>query len=119
MATLSGLPLHPHENEKDATMKELKTLTEVAQKLSDGGPYRPDDHFDTVQQLVESLVNLGNTPAVFDWHDDHLGLMSRLSDEFLALPVIIADDSGLDDQIQAVLEEANTIIKLAEGDEEE
>lgn len=103
---------------------KCENLEQVADILGDGGPFGPDQTFDTVEQLVDALVDLGNTDKVFVRHDDHLGLKSGLSEEFLQTPLEEIDEEKFEDDIKEVLDQANTIIPLAkrelsEDDEEE
>lgn len=95
-------------------MAELKTLDELAEVLGDGGPFNPDQTFGTVGDLVDSLINLGNTNKVFARHDDHLGLKEGLSKAFLNVPLDEADESRFEEDIELVLEQANIIIPLSD-----
>jgi hypothetical protein len=99
-------------------MKTFQSIEEVAQVLGDGGPLNPDTEYETVEELVDALVDLGNTDKVFVRHDDHLGLKSSLSKEFLESPIPISenDESVFESDIEAVLEQANIIIPLFSRD---
>lgn len=104
--------------------KKCENLEQVADILGDGGPFGPDQTFDTVEQLVDALVDLGSMDKVFVRHDEHLGLKSGLSEEFLQTPLEEIDEEKFEDEIKEVLDQANTIIPLAErelseDDEEE
>lgn len=99
-------------------MGKLEDLEQVAEKLGDGGPFNPDTNFKTVEEVVDALVGLGNTDKVFAHHDDHLGLKSDLSKEFLetSLDEISEYDNQekFEEEIKEVLDQANTIIRLSE-----
>lgn len=90
------------------------SLGQVAEIIGDGGPHAPDRTFDTVGELVDALVNLGNTDEVIAFHDDHLGLKDNLPDAFLKAPLHSVDDDEFASEIDAVLEQANTIFPLAD-----
>lgn len=91
-------------------------LSEVADKLADGGPLNPDAHFETVQDLVDALVDKGNEPQVFVNHDDHLGLEDNLSSDFLNSKLSEIENPDFKEQIEEVIEQANIILPLAERD---
>ncbi len=93
-------------------MTELTRLEQVADVLGDGGPHNPDATFETVEELVDALVDLGG--EVDDRHDDHLGLKERLSTKFLQSPIDSVDDEEFIDEVEAVLEQANIIIPMVE-----
>ncbi|BBT05392.1 TPA: hypothetical protein ACRTM4_004606 [Aeromonas hydrophila] len=93
--------------------EKFESLEDVAQVLGDGGPFSPDIEYETVEQLVDGLVSLGNTDEVFVNHDDHLGLKSSLSNEFLATSLSDLDTEAFSEEIEQVLEQANIIISLS------
>jgi len=95
-------------------MKKFESIEDVAQALEDGGPFSPDTHFETIRQVVDALVELGNTDKVFVRHDDHLGLKSVLSEKFLESPLSGIENSEFEKDIEAVLNQANIIIPLSE-----
>lgn len=97
-------------------MKEFSNLEEIAIKLGDCGPYNPDIEFDTVEELVNALVDLGNTDQVYVRHDDHLGLKLNLSDELLSSHITDANKKKFESEVEAILEQANIIIPLSERD---
>lgn len=105
-------------------MDQYKSLKEVAEVIGDGGPFTPDVSFETVGELVEAIVAMGNEPQVFALHDDHLGLTDSLPADFLSSKIANVDKDKFSDDIEEVVEQANKIIKLAnrtlsEDDEEE
>ena len=95
-------------------MKKFESIDDVAQALGDGGPFRADTHFETVEQVVDALVELGNTDKVFARHDDHLGLKGDLLEIFLKSTLSNIKNSEFEKYIEAVLDQANTIIPLSE-----
>jgi hypothetical protein len=105
-------------------MSKFKDLKQVADILGDCGPFGPAQTYDTVEQVVDALVELGNTDKVYVRHDDHLGLKGDLYKEFLDTRLEQIDEDKFEDQIEKVLDQANIIIPLAkrelsEDDEEE
>lgn len=105
-------------------MVKCENLEQVAEILGEGGPFAPDQAFDNVEQLVDAVVELGNTDKVYAFHDDHLGLKSGLPSAFLASPIAELDEGEFEAEIEEVLDQANRIIKLAsrelsEDDEQE
>ncbi|HBR1834311.1 TPA: hypothetical protein L9M57_001563 [Klebsiella quasipneumoniae subsp. similipneumoniae] len=104
-------------------MGEYKSLEEVAEVIGDGGPFTPDISFETVEELVEAIVSMGNEPKVFAYHDDHLGLKDNLSADFMSSKIVNVDKNRFSCDIEEVLSQANTIIRLSnrvlsEDDEE-
>lgn len=97
-------------------MSKCENLEQVAEILGDGGPFAPDQTFDTVEQLVNALVDLGNSDKVFAFHDDHLGLKGDLPKEFLATRLAGMDEEKFESEIDDVLEQANRIIDLSKRD---
>lgn len=95
-------------------MTMCTSLDQVAEIMGDGGPHNQDTTFDTVEELVDAVVKLGNSREVIAVHDDHLGLKEGLSKDFLKTPLDEVDEDLFGDEIEAVLEQANTIIPLAE-----
>ncbi|KRW52579.1 hypothetical protein AO724_06490 [Aeromonas allosaccharophila] len=94
-------------------MKNFEDLDDVAQFLGDNGPFNPDVEFDTVEELVDALVSIGNTDKVYAFHDEHLGLKDDLPRAFLNSSLSDIDDIKFEVAIEAVLEQANTIIPLS------
>lgn len=107
MFKLTGFTTRSHCG-KNMTEK-IETINELAFQLSDN----PSD-FHTVGDLVDALVNLGNTDKVYVRHDDHLGLKMDLSSTFLCTPIDETDDLQFEEEVSRVLEQANIIIPLSE-----
>jgi hypothetical protein len=97
-------------------MSKCENLEQVAETLGDGGPFAPDQTFDTVGQLVDALVELGRTDKVFAFHDDHLGLKDDLPSDFLETPLADLDEEEFESEIDKVLDQANRIIRLSKRD---
>jgi hypothetical protein len=95
-------------------MKKFENLEDIAQALGDGGPFSPDTEYETVEELVDALIALGNTDKVFVRHDDHLGLKSELPDDFLSSPLSDIENPEFESAIEAVIDQANIIISLSE-----
>ncbi len=100
-------------------MKKFEDLDRVADVLGGGGSFNPDTEYETVDELVDALVNLGRIDSVIAFHDDHLGLKNELTSEFLSSPLAELDTSRFESQIEAVLEQANIIIPLSEKEPSE
>lgn len=90
-------------------VKKIETLYELASRLSD-----TPSEFRTAGDLVDALVELGNTDKVYVRHDDHLGLKMDLSSTFLGTPIDKADALQCEEDVNRVLEQANIIIPLSE-----
>ena len=97
-------------------MNKCENLEEVAEVLGDGGPFAPDRTFDTVAQLVDAVVDLGNSDEVYAFHDDHLGLKRDLPRAFLASPLAELDEEKFESEIEKILDQANRIIDLSKRD---
>lgn len=95
-------------------MSKIETLEQVAEKLGDGGPHNPDTVFTTVEEVVDALVDTGNIPKVFAFHDEHLGLKSSLPEELLKTPIDEVDEDKFEEEIKNILDNANRIIPLSE-----
>uniref|UniRef100_UPI004047DA3C hypothetical protein n=1 Tax=Rheinheimera sp. TaxID=1869214 RepID=UPI004047DA3C len=94
-------------------MKKFESLEDVAQVLGDGGMFNPDTEYETVGEVVDALVDLGNTDQVFVRHDDHLGLKDELPDDFINSPLDEINKPEFESAIEAVLDQANIIIPLS------
>ena len=88
---------------------KIESMVELASKMSEDPA-----EFRTIADLVDSLIDLGNTDKVYVRHDDHLGLRMDLSSAFLRAPIDEADDPQFEDEASRVLEQANIIIPLSE-----
>ena len=86
-------------------MTEYDDLESAAQVL--------DADTETVEELVDVVVDLGNKNSVFTGHDSHLGLKDNLSGDFLSSPLNGLDEAKFGDQIESLLDEANIIIALS------
>ncbi len=95
-------------------MNRIESIEDLAQALGDGGPFRPDVCFERVEEVVDALVELGRTDKVLVRYDDHLGLKNDLSEEFLTSPLSNSANPEFEEEIAAVLEQANRIIPLSE-----
>jgi hypothetical protein len=94
-------------------MKRFESIEEVAEALGNGGPFNPDVNYEKVEELVDALINLGNTDKVFFRHDDHLGLKCELSLDFLNSQLAEIEKPEFESDIEAVLEQADRIISLS------
>jgi hypothetical protein len=94
-------------------MSELKTLDEVAEILDQGDRFTPKRTLNTVEDLVNLLIDLGTMDKVFAKHDDHLGLKESLSNDFLNASLNEMNESDFEKDIELVLEQANIIIPLS------
>ena len=102
---------------RKVVMENFETLEAIAVVLGDGGQFNPDRKFETVGELVDALVSLGNTDKVFARHDEHLGLKIDLPEEFLESPLEVDNQEEFEekfkDEIQRVADNANRIIPLS------
>ena len=80
-------------------MRKFEDIEAVAQALGDGAPFNPDIRFETIGEVVEALIDLGNSEKVFPFHDDHLGLKSNLSDDFLCAHLDDVDNPDFESEI--------------------
>ncbi|MFP1983361.1 hypothetical protein ACLEE6_03105 [Lonsdalea quercina] len=97
-------------------MSRCENLEQVAEIIGNGGPFSPNSTFKNVEQLIDALVDLGNTDKVFVRHDGHLGLKDSLPNEFLRTPLANVDEEKFESEIKEVLEQANKIISLSKRD---
>ncbi|WP_462177220.1 hypothetical protein [Pseudoalteromonas gelatinilytica] len=95
-------------------MKKYTSLNDVAEVIGNGGPFSPDTEYETVGEVVDALVDLGNTDKVFVRHDNHLGLKDELSSDFLNSSLDDSENENFESQLEEVLDQANIIIPLSE-----
>lgn len=95
-------------------MKKFDNLNDAAEVMGNGGPFNPDTEYETVEEFVDALVDLGNTDKVFVRHDDHLGLKDSLSSEFLNSSLEDAEDERFESQLEEVLDQVNIILPLSQ-----
>ena len=95
-------------------MKKYNSIQEVAEHLGNSGSFTPDIEFKSCDEIVATLIELGNTDKVYAFHDDHLGLKDDLSQKFLNTPVSEADEGQFESDVNLVLEQAEKIMALAE-----
>lgn len=93
-------------------MKEIKNIQELSEKLGDRGSLNPNEEYETVGDVVDALIDLGNTDKVYAFHDDHNSL--QISDELMNASLEKLDESKFESEIEEILEEANIIIPLSE-----
>lgn len=90
-------------------------MTNKFNNLKDASEYLGDDEpLNTIEELVDTLVRRGNTPKVYAYYDEHLGLKRELSKEFLKSSVNDDPDEKFHSEAEMVLEQANEIISLSE-----
>lgn len=85
---------------------EYECIEDVIEALGVGG-------LETCGDIVDALVELGNTDKVYYYHDAHLGLKIDLPDEFLSAPVDGLDEKKFEHEIEEVLDNARKIIFLS------
>lgn len=97
-------------------MNNYQTIQEAADALGKGGPFTPDEVYNSVGSFIDDLINAGNSDKVYYKHDDHLGLKSKLSEKFLDRDIDELDEAEIlsehEDEITATLNQANIIIPL-------
>ena len=98
-------------------MKNNENLEDIAQELEENDLVSSDD-LDTVENLVDRLVELGNLDQVFVTHDDHLGLKDNLPSDLLelSLPLSNTNAENFEDEIKEIVDQANIIIPLVNRD---
>ncbi|PMG47593.1 hypothetical protein BCU90_11090 [Vibrio lentus] len=72
-------------------------------------------YYDDVRGLVADVMKCGNKDHVFSFHDDHLGLESMLSAEFLNMDIDEAEVSENHQQERAAIVEQARIIFEIDG----
>lgn len=85
-------------------MKKFENLKEVIEEFEDG------DEFETIEDIVDAILDLGSNDAILAHHDDHLGLKEDLSEDFLQSRISDLDEEKFDSEIGAVLEQAEIIL---------
>ena len=89
-------------------MKKAKTVEDVIAKLD------KEDGCETYRDVVDALVEVGNTDEVVAFHDDHLELSDNLSEEFLDLKIDDHTSEMFEEEIEVIVDESNTIFTILE-----
>jgi capsule polysaccharide export protein KpsE/RkpR len=88
-------------------MKKLENISDVINDLN-----RDEDspkEYNTVQEIVNEIVERGNSEHVYAFHDDHLGLESDLGSDFLNLKIVDINTDKNEEKIDMIVDQANTI----------
>jgi len=93
-------------------MAKLNSIEDVANRLGDRGPFASDIKFKDCGEVIDALVNLGNSDKVHAFHDDHLGLENDLSQNFLDASVEEVNNEKFESDVELVLEQAERIFEL-------
>ncbi len=91
--------------------EKIESIVVASERLGDNGPMAPNSTYSTVREFVDDLVEHGNTDAVYPHHDDHLGLIDQLTEDFLNSPLDEVEEK-YPDQSELVIEQAEIIIPL-------
>ncbi len=91
--------------------KKFDNIDQVINELSD---YFEGSEFKTNENVVDAIVELGNTDKVYAFDDDHLGLKDDLSRKFLEASTEHAGNVEFEPQLDKLLEQAENTIGLAE-----
>ena len=94
-------------------MKRFESIEEVAQILEVGDLFIPNVNFETVEEVVDVLMDLANSEEVVARRGDLQGLKATLSEEFLNARLIDIDQPKFVPDIEIVLEKANMVIPLS------
>ena len=93
-------------------MRDLHDLQDVSDALGNNGDWAPPTIYKTVGDLVDDLVDTGNT--VYERHDDHLGLKDELPEDLLKTPLDDVDECKFKDAVDKIVEQAQIIIPMVE-----
>lgn len=85
-------------------MKKFESLEKVIEEFEDG------DEFETIEDVVDALLDIGSSEGVLEYHDDHLGLKDDLSEEFLKSRISDLDEEKFESEIGSVIEQAEIIL---------
>lgn len=88
-------------------MEKLESINDVINYLNQDKDF-PTEYND-IQEVVNEIVERGNSEHVYAFHDDHLGLESDLGSDFLKLKHENLNTDKHEDQIEMILDQANTI----------
>lgn len=95
-------------------MQKICSLEELSQHLGQRDMFSADIHHDSIENLVDALIELGSTDKVYASHDDHLGLKNGLSEAFLNSNIEGDDTEKFGLEVHDVLEQANIIIEISQ-----
>jgi len=90
---------------------EIINMEQLVNKLEE---HFPDTKFTTVENVVDTIVDMSNSENVYAFDDNHLGLKNDLSPEFLNAFIADADSENFESDRNKVLEQAESTIELAE-----
>ena len=85
-------------------MKKFESIKEVIEEFEDG------DEFETIEDVVDAILDLGEANVILEHHDDHLGLKEDLSEDFLQSRISDLDEERFNSEIGSVLEQAEIIL---------
>lgn len=94
-------------------MKKLQSMDDVIQALGTYGVVDPGVNYETVEEIVDALVELGKTDKVFALYAGHFGLKDRLSKQFLKSAPSDSGKAEFESELGLVLEQAGRIVPLA------
>lgn len=91
-------------------MKKFESIEEVAQILEVGDLFIPNGSFETVEELVDVLMDLASSEEVTARRGDLQGVKDSLSEEFLNARLTDINQPKFAPDIEIVLEKANMVI---------
>ena len=93
-------------------MEKIENIQKLAEKLGDRGSMNPNEEYETVGDVIDALIDLGNIPKVYAFHDEHNNL--EISEKLTNTSLEELDESKFESEIEEIIEEANIIIPLSE-----
>lgn len=88
-------------------MKKLENIHDVINNLNQDKDFPKE--YNTVQEIVDEIVERGNSEHVYAFHDDHLGLEGDLGSAFLNLKIEDLNTEKYEEKIDMIVEQADTI----------
>lgn len=88
-------------------MKKLETIHDVINDFNKDNDFPKE--YNTMQDVVNELLERGSTDQVHAFHDDYLGLEDNLNKDLLNSKIDNLDLDKYEDQIEQIVDEANTI----------
>ena len=90
-------------------MAQCKNFTDVIEKLVEIGEIDAYNAVNSVDDVANVLIAMGNQEHVYAFHDEHLGMKGDMTSTLLETKVVDVTD----DHYENLVDQANTIIGLS------
>jgi len=88
-------------------MKKLENLNDIVDSFNEDEDF--PTKYNTVGDIVNELISKGSNDEVHAFYDDYLGLENDIDSELLETKIDNIQSNEHEEQIDRIIEEANTI----------